>query len=231
MLRYALFDLDNTLYPQSCGLWDAIGERINLYMIKCLAMPPEDVRQRREGFLRDFGTTLNALRRNYEVDPDEFLTFVHDLPLSRYLRHDPALDQTLRKVPLKKSIFTNADARHARRVLAHLGISHHFEWIIDIHSLEFVNKPNPRAYDKALDIISAQPQECILVEDTMLNLAPARELGMITVLIGDGLASRSAHFQIRHITDLISLSPLLPEPYLVTGREQTGNAKKERVRS
>ena len=60
-LRFALFDLDNTLYPKSCGLWDEIGNRINLYMIERLGMDPQDVGKRREDFLRAFGTTLNAL--------------------------------------------------------------------------------------------------------------------------------------------------------------------------
>ena len=42
-LKYALFDLDNTLYPHSCGLWNEIGNRINLYMIERLQMDPQEV--------------------------------------------------------------------------------------------------------------------------------------------------------------------------------------------
>jgi len=72
-LRYALFDLDNTLYPTSCGLWQEIGRRINLYMIEKLGIHPQEVSERREEFLKTFGTTLNALRRHYSVDPDESL--------------------------------------------------------------------------------------------------------------------------------------------------------------
>ena len=33
MFRFALFDLDNTLYPQDSGLWEEIGRRISAYMI------------------------------------------------------------------------------------------------------------------------------------------------------------------------------------------------------
>ena len=38
-LRCALFDLDNTLYPKSCGLMQEIGDRINLYMVERLGYP------------------------------------------------------------------------------------------------------------------------------------------------------------------------------------------------
>jgi putative hydrolase of the HAD superfamily len=201
MLRFVLFDLDNTLYPRDSGLWDAIGHRINLYMIERLSMPPEEVAARRERYLSAFGTTLNALRHYYGTDPDDFLSFVHDLPIRSYLRPDPDLDGMLRRLTMVKVIFTNADAQHARRVLSCLGIAHHFDRIIDIHALEFINKPDPRAYLKALEFVSAQANECVLVEDSLQNVVPARRLGMTTVLVGDGV-STCTDYQVPRIIDL-----------------------------
>jgi putative hydrolase of the HAD superfamily len=201
-LRYALFDLDNTLYPASCGLWHEIGNRINLYMTERLGVDPREVRQRRDEFLRAFGTTLNALRHFYAVDPDLFLNFVHDIPLDRYIGREPELNEMLRRLPLKNIIFTNADAAHARRVLSRLGILHRFEFIIDIHLLEFINKPDRRAYLKALEFASARPEECVLIEDSPANIAPAAKLGMTTVLVGQGPECDGAHFHISRIIDL-----------------------------
>jgi putative hydrolase of the HAD superfamily len=200
-----LFDLDNTLYPSSCGLMREIGNRINRYMIERLGVVPADVSKMRDDFLKAFGTTLNALRRYYAVDPDEFLDFVHDIPLVPFLQHEPALDQMLGRLELRKVIFTNADARHARRVLSRLGILRHFESIIDIHMLEFVNKPDRRAYLKALDFASVQAEECVLIEDSARNLAPAGRLGMTTVLVGEGTRTDGAHYHIARITDLENL--------------------------
>ncbi len=210
MIRYVLFDLDNTLYRQSCGLWEAIGDRINLYMIDRLGMAPGEVSRQRDDFLRAFGTTLNALRHYYGIDPDEFLAFVHDLPLSDYIGHDAVLDEMLARLPIAKVIFTNADAPHARRVLSRLGIARHFECIIDIHALDFVNKPDRRAYLKAMELISASPAECVFVEDSISNLRPARNLGMTTVLVRDGHGEDGVDYHIRSITDLESIiGPLL----------------------
>jgi putative hydrolase of the HAD superfamily len=204
-LKYALFDLDNTLYPHSCGLWDEIGNRINLYMIERLQMDPQEVGQRRDDFLRAFGTTLNALRRYYSVDPDEFLDFVHDIPLEQYLLQDPDLDRMLERLRWRKTIFTNADAKHARRVLSRLGITRHFESIIDIHLLEFVNKPDRRSYLRALEFASARPVECVLIEDSLVNITAARALGITTVMVGGGPESNGADYHIERITDLEKL--------------------------
>ncbi len=212
-IRYVLFDLDNTLYAPSSGLWQAIGDRINLYMIKHLGMEPAEVSRKRDDFLAAFGTTLNALRHYYGIDPDEFLAFVHDLPLRDYIGYEPALDQMLGRMPFSKVIFTNADASHARRVLASLGIARHFERIIDIHALEFVNKPDRRAYIKVLEYLSAQPEECVFVEDSLSNIRPARQLGMHTVLVHPGVETDGADHHIQSVTELEAvLSKLLPKP-------------------
>jgi len=201
-LRCALFDLDNTLYPKSCGLWQEIGRRINRYMTERLGIDEREVSATREQFLKAFGTTLNALRRYYSVDPDEFLAFVHDIPLGRYLQYDPELDHMLQRLKLRKIIFTNADAQHARRVLSRLGLMRHFESIIDIHLLQFVNKPERRAYVKALEFASARPEECVFVEDSLANIIPAGELGMTTVMVGGGPDSNGANYHIQRITEL-----------------------------
>ena len=204
-LRCIFFDLDNTLYPESAGLMQAIGDRMNCYMIERLKIEPTEVTGIRDGFLTKFGTTLNALRRFYDVDPDEFLDFVHDIPISRHLQYEPALDQMLERLEVNKIIFTNADARHARRVLSRLGILRHFESIIDIHLLDFINKPDHRAYFKAMDFALVRPEECVLVEDSLANIISAREIGMTTVMVGEGLRTDGAHYHINRITDLEGL--------------------------
>lgn len=203
--RYALFDLDNTLYPSACGLWDEIGNRISLYMVERLGIDRAIVGHTRDEFMRVFGTTLNALRRHYSVDPDEFLGFVHDIPLERYLGYDPDLDRMLEQLDMRKAVFTNADAPHARRVLSRLGIARHFEWIVDIHVLEFINKPDPRSYRRALDLVGARAEECVLLEDSMVNIVPAVRMGMTTVLVGGGSGMAGAHHQVERVTDLEAL--------------------------
>jgi putative hydrolase of the HAD superfamily len=204
VITHLIFDLDDTLYAQDCGLWGAIGERINLYMVERLGLPAEGVPARRERYFRGFGTTLNGLLHDFRIDPADYLQFAHDLPLERYLSADPELDGMLKGLPQRKSIFTNADAAHARRVLACLGIAEHFAPIVDIVSLSFMNKPRPEAYQALLNALGAPPAECLLVEDSARNLLPARALGMTTVLVspnGHGAAPQ-ADFVVRRVHDV-----------------------------
>jgi len=186
MLSCALFDLDNTLYPKSCGLMAEIGRRMNMYMDERLGIPADKVREIRDSLLASHGTTLNGLRRRCEVDPDDFLSFVHDIPLEKFIDRDEPLDRMLVSLPLRKIVFTNADALHARRVLSRLGVLRHFEAIIDIHLIEFCNKPDPRAYRKALEFACARPEECVLLEDHPPNIRTAKAMGITTVLVVDG---------------------------------------------
>jgi putative hydrolase of the HAD superfamily len=183
MLRIALFDLDDTLYPPASGLWDAIRARIELYMIERVGLPREQVPALRVRYYLAYGTALNGLRREYGIEPADYLAFVHDIPLDQYLRPEPALDAMLARLAVQKVVLTNADEAHARRVLARLGIERHFTRVIDVLALEFVNKPEREAYERALRLLDAHPQECLFADDLERNLAPAHSLGMPTVLV------------------------------------------------
>ena len=189
MLRFGLFDLDDTLYAAQSGLWTAIGNRIDQYLVEKLGLPADGVREQRRVWFDEYGTTLNGLRAERQVDPADYLAFVHDIPLEDYLQPSPALDAMLARLPVEKVIFTNADAPHALRVLNRLGVGHHFKTVIDIQALGFVNKPEPRAYQYVLDRLGATGPECFFVDDAPRNLQPARLLGMYTVLISPAPAT------------------------------------------
>ena len=208
MLRYVWFDLDDTLYPSTSGLWQAIGEKINRYMVERLGMDKDVVLARREHYFKTYGTTLNGLRRDFAVDTDDYLAFVHDLPLAEYIQPDPKLNEMLLRLPLAKIVFTNADLGHALRVLQRLGVTSHFERIVDIRAMEFVNKPNEGAYIRTLEMIGATAQECVLVEDSPRNLHTARSLGMRTVLVQPAGEQDGADY---HIESVLGIETVLAE--------------------
>ena len=201
-LRFALFDLDQTLYPISSGLMAEVGQRINQYMKECCGFSDAEIAELRDGYFRQYGTTLRGLILHHGVDPDDYLAYVHNLPLERFIQPNPALDEVLAGCPLTKFIFTSASLAHAERVLGLLGVAKHFSIIIDVKSTGYINKPDPRAYQKALEIVNARAEECILLDDADRNLLPAKQMGMVTILVGsDG--SEAADFAIPSI-DLLA---------------------------
>ena len=176
------FDLDDTLYPARTGLWEAIKERMNRYMRERLGIPAQDIPVMREAYFREYGTTLRGLQANHGVDPQDFLAFVHDLPLGAYLQPDPLLREIIDALEPRKLVFTNADAAHARRVLELSGC---FETVVDVHTVAPYCKPMPESFQIAMQIAGeSDPGRCVMIDDLPHTTRAAREAGLFAILCG-----------------------------------------------
>jgi pyrimidine 5'-nucleotidase len=202
------FDLDATLYPESNGLWPAIRKKIDQYMHKRMNIPKEDIPALREYYYIHYGTTLRCLQIHYGVDPKDYLNYVHDLPLQKYLQPDLMLRQILLSIPCQKWIFTNSDRPHALRVMSLLGIEDCFDGMVDVYEMEPFCKPKNEAYEIALQrSASADPTTCAFIDDSSQNLAPAKAMGFFTVLVGQNGSHPAATRTLVTITDLPSVVP------------------------
>ena len=179
------FDLDDTLYPSSSGLWKAIKERMNIYMRDVLQIPADEVPALREQYYKMYGTTLRGLVERHHVDEQDFLTFVHDLPLKDYLTPDPIQREIIASLPTRNLIFTNADAHHARRVLTALELDDLFETIIDVNEVSPYCKPMPESFAIAQDLADEpDPRKCVLIDDIPRTIRAALNVGMAGILYG-----------------------------------------------
>ena len=202
MITTLIFDLDETLYPRNAGLMQEIGARILRYSIERLGLADEPARLQKQDYFQRYGTTLRGfIVERPDVDPEDYLRFVHDIDLTAYLRPHPALTEMLRSLPQRKVIFTNAPIEHARSVLKILGCADQFERIIDVRAVHFVSKPDPRAYERVLELIKARGDECVLIEDNARNLRPATALGMTTILVDSGECAE-VDYCVRDILDV-----------------------------
>src|SRR3977135_1740564 len=164
-----IFDLDNTLYPASCRLFDQVQRRMNEYICARLAVSPEQAAELRRTYFREHGTTMNGLMKVHNVDPHDFLAFVHEVDLA-CVPPAPALVAALGR--------PNGPVRHAERLLDHLGLSPAFSGIIDIVAANFEPKPALAGYRLLLQRHSVRPDTALMVEDIARNLPPAAGLGM-----------------------------------------------------
>ncbi|MFW5713549.1 MAG: pyrimidine 5'-nucleotidase [Brevefilum sp.] len=183
-IRCLLFDLDDTLYSQSSGVWDMVRIRIDQYMQEEMGFPAEDVGPLRYRLFQQYGTTLRGLQKEYAVDMDAFLDYVHDIPLETVLKPNEELNQILTQFPQRKVVFTNANAAHAWRVLQALDVASHFEKIVDIYAVQPFCKPHHEAFHKALTKIDEKPEACLLIDDSPKNLETAKNLRIATVSVG-----------------------------------------------
>ena len=184
-IRDWIFDLDNCLYPASSGLFDLIDERMAAYIQRLLDCPPEEAKRVQKAHFHQHGTTLAGLMKDHEIDPHDFLTDVHDVPLDR-VQPDDRLSRLLPLLPGRRFVFTNGDAPYARRVLERIGVGEHFDDLHDIHASGYRAKPDPHGYELLCERFGIDPGEALLVDDMVQNLGPAKALGMTTIWVDNG---------------------------------------------
>jgi putative hydrolase of the HAD superfamily len=201
-------DLDETIYPKSNGLWQAISKRINSYLTDRMGIPLEKAMILRQQYFENYGTTLRGLMENHAIDPIDYLDYVHDVPIERMIQKDPQLRILFEELSPRCYIFTNASVNYAKRILQHLNIEDRIEDIIDILALQFHNKPRKEAYDRALAIAgNPKSEKCMLVDDRIPNLSPAKDLGMTTVLVGDMVDDPSVDYALQSIHEILTIVP------------------------
>jgi putative hydrolase of the HAD superfamily len=214
-----VFDLDNTLYPASCRLFDQMHVRMSSYISRRFGLSTADANHLRSDYFRRYGTTLSGLIAEHQEEPSAYLAYVHDIDYAA-VPPSPALDVALDRLPGRKLVFTAGTVAHAERVLARLGVSHHFGGIFDIVHANYVSKPNPAPYDRFLDVHGVAPQRAIMFEDISENLEVPHGLGMVTVLVkGEVTEQRPAH--VDHMTsDLAAFLQSLTHPSTPPGVTQ-----------
>ncbi|WP_424982256.1 pyrimidine 5'-nucleotidase [Maritalea sp. S77] len=207
-----IFDLDNTLYPRTCRLFDQIDKLITAYVVDVTGYDWADARKLQKEFFAEYGTTLSGLMATRNVDPHHYLQKVHDIDYSP-VAPNPALMDAIRALPGRKIIFTNADRGHAQNVLKRLGGEDVFEDIFGIIEAEFAPKPHNNSYEKFIANHGVAPTSAAFFEDMEVNLKVPHSLGMRTVHVVPGadfdgsklepfeLERKDDEEHIHHVTD------------------------------
>jgi putative hydrolase of the HAD superfamily len=214
-----LIDLDDTVYPPTCGVWDAIATRIDAYLLNELQIPSQEVHKVRVELYHKYGTTLRGLQQTRQIDTDRFLEYVHDVPVSTLLTPDEELKRVLSAFPQRKVIFTNADRPHAQRVLNCLGLEACFEGVIDILDITPYCKPMPEAFEIALRLLNINdPRACVFIDDSLKNLSGAAKLGIRTVWVsGNPMSNPDPTSDSHHDAHVATLAEL-PNLFLNGGK-------------
>ena len=195
-----IFDLDNSLYPHGCNLFELVDRRIGEYVQRLLGLDPDAARRVQKSYFHTHGTTLAGLMAEHGVEPGHFLDFVHDIDLAR-LTADPDLVAAMDALPGRKFVFTNAGEDYARRVLDRIGLANAFDGFHDIHAMHYVPKPDPAAYFALCARHAIDPEQALFADDMVRNLRPASEIGMTTLWIDNGSEQGPEHGAVPDFVD------------------------------
>ena len=177
-----LFDLDNTLYPSKSNLFLQVEERIGHYVEKILKLPRLRAKIEQKRMFRNYGSTLRGLMTENQIEPTEFLDYVHDIDYS-VLSFDQQLNHVLQALPGRKLIYTNGSKAHANNTLKHLGIEDRIEAVFDIVDANYQPKPNPKPLANLVTLYKVDPFRTLMAEDLVQNLEPAAHVGMKTLWV------------------------------------------------
>ena len=177
-----IFDLDNTLYRADANFFSQIDKKMTAFISRYLALQPDKARALQKEYLVDYGTSLSGLMAVHDMDPVEFLDYVHDVDMSM-LAPDPLLRVHIQALPGRKFIYTNGSRGHAKNVASHLGLFDLFDGSFGIEDADYIPKPKREPYEKFCSVFDIAPNKAIFFEDNIRNLSPPKDMGMHTVLV------------------------------------------------
>ncbi|MFP6778894.1 MAG: pyrimidine 5'-nucleotidase, partial [Alphaproteobacteria bacterium] len=182
IIKHWVFDLDNTLYPASSNLFSKIDIRMKKFIINKLNVKEDEAYALQKRYYFKYGTTLAGLMKNHNIEPKEFLDYVHDIDVGS-LKKDVKLKNILSLLPGNIYIYTNGSKSHAINVMLRLGINNVITRIFDIENANYIPKPSITALKSFMKKFNINAEEAIFFEDIPKNLINPKKVGFQTVLI------------------------------------------------
>ena len=175
-----LLDLDGTVYQDLESVFGQVSRLMTKYISEKLNINLKKAKELQTNYFYKYNTSLNGLMIHHDISPKEFLKYVHDIDLT-FMKKDYVLRGELKRLNMRKLIFTNGSTEHAKNVLSHLGIDDLFEDIFDITDAQYRPKPEPKAFDLMTKKFKIDPKDTVYIEDIAKNLSIGKEKGCTTV--------------------------------------------------
>ncbi|HCP81428.1 MAG TPA: pyrimidine 5'-nucleotidase [Octadecabacter sp.] len=196
-VRAWVFDLDNTLYPPSVNLFGQIEILMTDYVSQTLGVDRAHANHLRDHYWKTYGTTLAGLMAEHSIDPDPFLTAVHDIDFT-VLPKAPDLAAAIHALPGRKIVYTNGTEPYARCVLGARALDGVFDAVYGVEHASYRPKPEQAAFEAVFALDGLPPEHGAMFEDDIRNLAAPHAMGMRTVHVAP---SAQPHDHIHHHTD------------------------------
>jgi len=185
--KFWIFDLDNTLHDASVHIFPHINRSMTAYLQQHLQLEERAANELRLHYWQRYGATLSGLIRHHGTDPEHFLWHTHQFPvLHQMVLCVPRLRHVLKLLPGKKVIFSNAPQQYAHAVLKLLRVNDLFDDMVAVEHTGFRPKPDLYGFQHLLRRHRVAASQCVMVEDTLENLYPAKKMGMRTVWVNRG---------------------------------------------
>jgi len=184
--RLAIFDLDGTLVDSIEDIHAAVN-----HGLARAGLPPRGLEEVR-GFIGDGARVL--LERAVGPHRDRLEEAIagwrehYQAHLLDHTRFYPGLVEVLTAAGRTLAVQTNKPGQMARRILEGLGLLARFAVVLG--GGEAPTKPDPAGVRLILDRVGARAEETVFVGDSTVDLATARNAGVVFVGVTWGLVAR-----------------------------------------
>jgi len=196
-VKAIVFDLEGTLFESAAlnrrhlaMVIDVIARRHNFLKEEA----NESLLSKRKRMKTELGYVppLTNVLQGLGLSKNEFFATIEKIDPIPFIKQDANLKrmlQELRNKDLKLVLLTNVGHRYALRILEALGINTtYFDYLITGSEMEEV-KPHPYSFRTVVEYLNLPPDQIIMVGDRIaIDLAPAKALGMKTVLVTEKLS-------------------------------------------
>ncbi|KMS95728.1 hypothetical protein BVRB_005490 [Beta vulgaris subsp. vulgaris] len=226
-----MFDLDDTLYSSHTGIHQALKKNIEDFLVERCGFSTDQAASLRVELFKTYGSTLAGLRAlGYDIDADDYHSFVHGrLPYAQ-IKPNPQLRNLLCRITQRKIIFTNSDRVHATKALSRLGLEDCFEQIICFETLNpnlsiatrpdeipVLLKPSLDAIAIAISAANITPHRTLFLDDNVRNVAAGKALGLKTALVGRATKCVGADYALETVNNL---AQAIPDIVMINGSEE-----------
>ncbi len=186
MIRHLLLDLDNTLYPASGGMDEAVTRRMNDYVARFLGVSFEEAVRLRATRLVPYGTTLEWLKAEHQLtDEKGYFEAMHPESELSELQEDDQLRPYLLSLGRPMTLLTNAPMAHAARLLKFFNIEDMFLGVFDLSYHKGIGKPHPECFRSTLAAVGYAIEETVFVDDHPKYVRGYKALGGQAVIVDE----------------------------------------------
>ena len=182
MIRTMIFDLGGVLVnvepERSLSRFQRLAESVSVEDILDIFEQSEFKRQYECGFI-DNHTFYENVKAGLGVE------FSYDTFRELWTEIFSPIQPTIDLLPklrngYRLALLSNTNELHTEYCREHYHFFHHFHHLILSHEVGFL-KPDKSIYNIALERSGSEPEECLFVDDLLLNIEAAASLGMRTI--------------------------------------------------
>jgi len=80
-IKNILFDCDGVLYQDLEAVFGQVSKRMTNYISKKLNLDLKKAKELQTNYFHKYNTSLNGLMIHHDIEPNDFLKYVHDIDL------------------------------------------------------------------------------------------------------------------------------------------------------